>query len=257
MQLSRPIGMALDFQTGALAVAILCIVLLLKKQYVWFSLLFILSYLLGMRQWFVATVLTSALVVATRLTVRKPFWISFVAVSVAGIYVGIAEDLESYVRAFTAEGSSGQIILERFLSDGWFLVTEGGVFPNGFLRVGYSPIFGEATADFPQQFLFNEVGLLRMHYELGGIVTLAWLAIVYYPFLSRGVTFYKNHYMLILFLSSISFVHYLSILKPFVLIFLIFCSIQAILKQELPGGARRSRFLGGANKLGPPRPVEA
>ena len=257
MQLSRPIGMALDFQTGALAVAIYCIVLLLKKQYVWFSLLFALSYLLGMRQWFAATVLTFALVLATRLNVRKPFWIIFVATSLAGIYVGIAENLESYLRAFTVEGSSGQIILERFLSDGWFLVTEGGIFPNGFLRLGYSPIFGEATADFPQQYLFNEIGLLRMHYELGGIVTLTWLAIMYYPFLSQTFTFHKNHYMVILFLSSIGFVHYLTILKPFILIFLIFCSIQAILKQELPGGARRSRFLGRSNSVRPPTLVDA
>lgn len=247
MGLGRPIGMALDYQTGAFAVAVFCVLLLLQKRYVWYSLLLGLSFFLGLRTWFFAAFVTSALVMGTRASIGKTIWIIGGAVLFAGFYLAARNYIESYLVVFGGEGSSGQIIYDLFISDGWFLFTHGGLLPNGFLRVGASPIFGEMTDIVPHQFFVNEIAILRMHYEMGGIVTLMWLVIMYFPFLSRGLTFYRNQYMVILFFSSIGFVHHLTVLKPFILIFLIFCSIQTFLKQELPVKSKRFRRFGVSN----------
>ena len=102
--------------------------------------------------------------------VRKPLWMLFTAGFLVGLYFAIQDPLESYMLAFTSEGSGGRIF-ELLLNDGWFLFTDGGLLPNGFVRLGNSPIFGEATASVSQQFLANEVAILRIHFQMGGIAT--------------------------------------------------------------------------------------
>lgn len=229
----RPIGLGLDYQTGALAIAIYCVICLLQERYVLYSLGLILGYMTFMRTWFVAALTASILIMIRRMSLRNLGWILFILLFLAGLYFKMTEHFNDYIRQF-GEGGSGGIILDLFLNDGWFLFVNGGFFPNGFVRLGYSPIFGSALAELPPQFLINEVAMLRMHYEMGGIATLMWFMIMYHPLLKRGITFFRNDYLIILFMSLIGFTHHLTIFKPFMFIFFIFCSIQSYRKQKLP-----------------------
>lgn len=231
--LGRVLGMAFDYQTGALAVSLSALMLLLRQRYVSCAVLLGVSFMVGLRTWFFATIITSAIVILTRRGVGRIFWILFLIVLAVAGYLLLQGTFESYMSAFS-EGRSGALILALLLRDGWFLFTQGGLIPNGFVQMGYSPIFGEQGNDVPEQFMVNEVGILRMHYEMGGIVTLSWLALLYYPFLSRGLVFYKNHYMIISFLTMFGFLHHLTMMRPFVFMFLIFCSVQATRTWQLP-----------------------
>ncbi len=230
--LGRPIGMGLDYQTGALAIATFCVICLLQKRYILYSLSLILSYMAFMRTWFVAVLFTSILITFRRISLRNVWWILLITPVFFGLYFKMSDHFDDYIRQF-GEGGSGGIILDLFLNDGWFLFVNGGFFPNGFVRLGYSSIFGIPTGEIPHEFLINEVAILRMHYEIGGIATLMWLTIMYSPILKK-FTFRMNDYTTILFFSSIGFIHHLTMFKPIMFIFFIFCSVQAYHKHALP-----------------------
>ena len=133
----------------------------------------------------------------------------------------------------TFKKGSGPIIIDLLLEDGMYLIREGGLLPSGFIQLWWSPILGHVNQELPEEILRNEVAILTVIFQMGIIGTLLWLAILYVPLFKRGSFLFANDYKVLLLLSAIGFSHHLTILKPAILIFLLFCGIQAEKKSKL------------------------
>ena len=223
--LGRPIGLSLDLQTGAFVVACLSLISFLKKRYIWTLVLFSLSLLINMRTWAAALIMVLGMLLLLRINTKLLFSLAlFIPVC---IKFPSLLSIGHYKNVFMFKNPSWVIIWDTFLKDGWFLITDGGLFPNGFIKLYRSTVFNIPDLNVPIEIWRNEVALLRVHYQMGAIATVVWLGIFYAPFLKKPFTFYKNDYMILLLFSSIGFIHHLTILKPFILLFLLFCGIQA------------------------------
>lgn len=219
---SRPLGMAMDYQTGAFSVALLCLICLFQGRYVVYGMLLILSGYLEMKTWFLAAVITSALTFLSRFNIR--YMLVFALVGVL-IFAGLLETL-NYVAA--GKSGSAKIMLDLFLRDQIFLLNQTGIIiPNGLVRFGGSSLADVGTVGLPEQFAVTEIAILRILFQLGYVGTIWWLYVIYAPLIHKWYNFYKNDYLMLLFYSTVGFIHHETILKPFIFVMLLFFGLQA------------------------------
>jgi hypothetical protein len=239
----RPIGMSFDYQTGALMVSFLCIILFLIKRYIWSFIVLIINLSIGMRTWALATVLVLFLLFIFRLFFRaKIKYGIFLVCAMVVLSIYNYDHLDYYIKVVTLETGSGGIIIDLFKENVGYLFREGGVFPNGFIKLWSSPIIEQVTQGVPDELAIgNEVAILLVYFQMGLIGTLLWLIILYGPFFKRGSSFLANDFKVLLFLSMLGFIHHLTIVKPMFYIFLLFCGIEIDKKSRLITGQSMKR----------------
>ena len=224
---SRALGMHFDFVTGAIMVSFLSVICFLKKNYIWSFILLALSLFLRLKTWAIATVIVLIIVSLRERIINKLFMLIFILCCGLLFYEEIIIIyFHEYFRYFFIGNTSGSVILDLFYKDGWVLFKEGGFFPNGFIRETYS-IIDTGLKNIPIEFIRVETALLCLLFQMGFIATCIWLIILYYSFFKNDYLSFSNDYKVLLFLSLFSFVHVLTIVKPFMFIFILFCGIQA------------------------------
>lgn len=229
--LSRPVGMRLDMQGSAAVMAIFVIINLLTKKHVMFILSFMILLMTGWKTQIIAAIIVSMLVMITRykgnifryLLLIIPFTlISKKAVNVmTGLYQG--------------RHISAVVMWERVIEHFDVLVLETGLIPKGLIGLSHNwtAFMSDDVRMIPIQ-MVTEVPMIDLYYQMGAVVFLLWLVVLYYPIFKSPFKIFKNDYMLLLFLTSFGFCHVIGFLTPFVFIYMLFFGCLALKYNKLP-----------------------